>query len=81
MKPLLNAEGLWDIHLQVLSEAGSFGYYGYLIRKVHDNKEEEENATQHENGKEISGIATTLSASTFPQQDTTCIKPSPAEAA
>ena len=34
MKPLLNPEGLWDMDMQVLSDVGSFDYYGYLIRKA-----------------------------------------------
>ncbi|RSL99066.1 hypothetical protein BHE90_005198 [Fusarium euwallaceae] len=33
MKPLLNPVGAWDMDIQVLSDAGSFDYYGYMIRK------------------------------------------------
>ncbi|KAL2270158.1 hypothetical protein VTJ83DRAFT_2342 [Remersonia thermophila] len=34
VKPLLNPEGLWDLDMQVLGDAGAFEYYGYLIRKA-----------------------------------------------
>jgi hypothetical protein len=34
MKPLLNPEGLWDVEMHVLSDVGSFDYYGYVMRKA-----------------------------------------------
>ena len=35
MTPLLNPEGLWTVHRQVLGDnAGGFDYYGYLMRKA-----------------------------------------------
>ncbi|KAH7175934.1 S-adenosyl-L-methionine-dependent methyltransferase [Dactylonectria macrodidyma] len=34
MKPILNANGAWDMDIQVLGDAGSFDYYGYNIQKA-----------------------------------------------
>lgn len=35
MQPLLNAGDLWNLDMQVLSDQGSFDYYGYVITKKH----------------------------------------------
>lgn len=34
MRPILNPDGvLWDMEMHVLSDVGSFDYFGYVLRK------------------------------------------------
>jgi hypothetical protein len=35
MRPLLDRDGLWDLHMEVLGgKGGAFDYYGWVIRKA-----------------------------------------------
>ncbi|PSK44223.1 Queuine tRNA-ribosyltransferase-like protein [Elsinoe australis] len=33
MRPLLNADDLWNMDMQVLGDGGSFDYYGFIVKK------------------------------------------------
>jgi EEF1A lysine methyltransferase 4 len=34
VQPLLNPGGIWDVHMEVLGDEGSFGYSGYVMKKI-----------------------------------------------
>lgn len=33
MRPLLNADDLWNMDMQILGDGGSFDYYGFIVKK------------------------------------------------
>jgi len=62
MTPLLNLEGLWTVHRQVLGDnaGGFFDYYGYLMRKAPIENTENPPETGSVSGAQGTYISTTV---------------------